>query len=122
MVYNYKSGVEFGRYHNVSTFTISLPDAPTREIDIYARSVSGIDLVFEVKNRSKKKVSGKEVKNFFHKLENLRAGSERKNIAGIFYSASGFTAEAVKYLTGQGIMYTDYKKWWGEEPGEEVMD
>jgi hypothetical protein len=118
-VYNYKKGVEFDRYHSVSTFTLSLPDAPTREIDIYARSVGGMDLVFEVKNRSGKKVSGKEVKNFHEKMENLRAESKRKNITGIFYSAAGFTPEAVKYLTQHEIMYTDFKKWWEEEPEHE---
>lgn len=116
MVYNYKKGVEFERYRSVSTFTMSPADAPTGEIDIYARSVrgTGTDLVFEVKNRPGKKVSIKEVTHFADKLETMRG--EGTNIQGIFYSAAGFTGEAAGYLMEKEIMYTDFKKWWGEEP------
>ncbi|NIM15510.1 MAG: hypothetical protein GTO45_26320, partial [Candidatus Aminicenantes bacterium] len=78
------------RYRSVSTFTMSPADAPTSEIDIYARTVrgTGTDLVFEVKNRPGKKASIKEVTHFANKLETMRG--EGKNIKGIFYSAAGF--------------------------------
>jgi len=71
-------------------------------------------LAWEVKNYAKNKVEVSEVKKFSEKLKVLREFRKDRKILGIFYSATGFTTQAIEYLTQEKIAYTDYELFWGE--------
>jgi len=117
-VYNYKEGTRFREYKEVKSHMFKLADGRVREIDVYAVCYDEPeheinDLAFEVKNRETRKTGPEEVNVFVRKLEDLRQTG--RPIEGIFYSASGFTEEAVKKLEESNLMYTDYDRWWGSE-------
>ncbi|MCP5054438.1 MAG: hypothetical protein GY940_45140, partial [bacterium] len=116
MVYHYREGVLFQEYREVKSHLFQLADGKTREIDVYALSYhqladSDTDLAFEVKNRQSKKTGVEDVNLFIRKLEDLRQSG--RPVEGIFYSANGFTEDALRRMKECGLMYTDLDRWWG---------
>lgn len=104
---------EFCEYQSVWTYRTALYQGKGLSVDILARArVSGnYSIIGEVKNRDTKKFSRDEAVAFLAKLEAIKEKENLTPVAGFIFSRTGFTKDVEKFLTENGIAYSDDKQW-----------
>ncbi len=98
-------------------YLLDTEDSGKHEIDVFACRPEGLNFAFELKKRHNRKTSGNDVRNFRQKLLLLKELklNETAVLHGIFLSQDGFTTEAEGLMKEWGIMYADFRQWFGEE-------
>ena len=110
VIYNPIPNLVLEPYNTMNKERIAAGADNSREVDIYARTISenGHDLIVEVK-KWEKQVNHAEIEAFL----NLKAMAEKtvvKKTGFLFYSENGFTDKQMAVMKEAGVMYSDSQK------------
>ncbi|MCP4109385.1 MAG: hypothetical protein GY749_28320 [Desulfobacteraceae bacterium] len=111
MLKNLPEDFTFAEYKTVWSWSASLTDSRSIQIDIFARAAHDeYSLIGEVKNR-KSKFSVKEAEDFVKKAGELMNTEKVQKAVLFVFSASGFFKNTLEFMKKNRIAWTDDKGW-----------
>ena len=111
MIINLPEDFQFTEYESVWSYHGTQMGKRDFQVDIFARAKEGISLIGEVKNRETKAFSLEEAKQFFEKMNTLKALEEVTDAVGLVFSRHGFTPDARDFFQEHQIAWSEDARW-----------